>query len=82
MYMLLEIGKKQNFISFIIVFFTFLFKLFRFRNCPYTESLSVVGTILTSSVVFRWIVETKLNELDVLNLPEGYVYVVRNRKIC
>ena len=27
-------------------------------------------------------VETKLNELDVLNLPEGYVYVVRNRKIC
>ena len=27
-------------------------------------------------------VETKLNELDVLNLIEGYVYVVRNRKIC
>ena len=27
-------------------------------------------------------VETKLNELDVLNLTEGYVYVVRNRKVC
>jgi hypothetical protein len=27
-------------------------------------------------------VETKLNELDVLHLPESYVYVVRNRKSC
>ena len=28
------------------------------------------------------LLKQKLNELDVLNLPEGYVYVVRNRKIC
>ena len=56
------------------------YTLYRFNYWIYLHGKEITDIIVSHDIII--FVETKLDDLDILNVPNGYSYITKNRKKC